>query len=294
MKKFHIPFTVSEVDRQKKKPMLFRFLIRHKKKSQLNFYLKNTDTGLNREQYLNIVFKSFTFSFLVLFVLLSTTFVLIQVDYAFVWSGSIALVFSIFVLFSQIMYPKLYVSRKERNIEKNLIPALQDMEVQLSSGVPLFSILVNISSAGYGQLSKEFKKAVVKINAGLPQIDVLEELGRNNSSSFFRRTLWQISNGMKAGSDIGIVIRESVKALTNEQLIQIQNYGNKLNPLIMFYMLISVIMPALAIAFLTIITSLVNTAANITIMMYIGLYVFVMLIQVMFIGVIRSSRPSLM
>ena len=157
----------------------------------------------------------------------------------------------------------------------------------------MFSILVNISASDYGALSTEFRKAVIKINTGRTQVEVLEELGEKNSSVFFRRTLWQISNGMKAGSDISIIIRESIKSLNEEQLIQIQDYGNKLNPLIMFYMLISVIMPALAVTFMTIISSLINLPQNTTIMMYIGLFVSVILIQIMFLGVIKSARPSL-
>src|SRR3989338_10168798 len=106
------------------------------------------------------------------------------------------------------IYPKIFVNRKKREIESNLIPALQDMLVQLTSGIPLFSILVNISASDYGALSLEFKKIVRKINAGVSEIDVLEETGEKNPSIFFRRTLWQIINGMRAGSDISVVVRD--------------------------------------------------------------------------------------
>jgi len=167
------------------------------------------------------------------------------------------------------------------------------MLVQLSSGVPLFSILVNISTSSYGELSEEFKKIIRKINAGLPEVEVLDEVGEKSSSILFRRVLWQISNGMKAGSDIFIVIKNNIKSLTQEQLIQIQKYGNKLNPLIMFYMLITIILPALSITFLTIISSLVGLEESTSILMYIGLFIGVVLVQIMFLGVIRSARPSL-
>ena len=292
--KFKIPFTISSIDRLKKRPILFRSFIKHKKKSKLQNYLDNSDTDITREQYLNIVYKSASLTFIVLFALSTTVLAFTRVKLFLVWGLSIALLFSLFVLFSQLIYPKIYISRKQKDIEKNLIPSLGDMLVQLNSGIPLFTIMVNISSSSYGALSREFKKAVKKINAGYPQIEVLEELGENNPSIFFKRTLWQISNGMKAGSDISIVIEDSVKSLNEEQLIQIQNYGNKLNPLIMFYMLISVIMPALAITFLTIIASLINLSQSIGVLIYISLFVFVILIQIVFLGVIKSARPSLL
>jgi len=119
-------------------------------------------------------------------------------------------------------------------------------------------------------------------------------LGEKNSSLFFRRTLWQISNGMKAGGDISIIIHDSIHSLNEEMLIQIQNYGNKLNPMIMFYMLISVIIPALSITFLTVISSIINLGESVTMGMFAFLFVFVVLLQVMFLGIIKSIRPSLM
>ncbi|MGC9309342.1 MAG: hypothetical protein ACP5D2_01450 [Candidatus Nanoarchaeia archaeon] len=99
---------------------------------------------------------------------------------------------------------------------------------------------------------------------------------------------------MRAGSDMEVVIRESINSLSEEQLLQIQEYGNKLNPLIMFYMLVSVIMPALAITFLTVLSSMVNMPGNTTKAMFIGLFILVVLVQVMFLGIIKSKRPSLL
>ena len=122
----------------------------------------------------------------------------------------------------------------------------------------------------------------------------MEELGERNTSSYFRRTLWQISNGMKAGSDISIVVRENIKFLNEEQILQIQTYGGKLNPVIMFYLLASVILPALSITFLTVISSMLNLNSVTTTGLFIGLFVMVVLVQVMFLGVVRSLSPRLL
>ena len=292
--KFRIPFTISSIDRLRKTSKSFTKFVKPKKRSKLKAYLQNADVKITREEYIAVSIKSFLVFFAVLYLISSTILYLVDVNNPFGNALILALVFSLFVSFSQLVYPKVYSSRKQKNIEKNLISALEDILVQLTSGIPLFTILVNISSAGYEELSGEFKKAVRKINAGFPQIEVLEELGEKNVSLYFRRTLWQISNGMKAGSDIALVIRDSIKALNEEQVLQIQTYGNKLNPLIMFYMLISVILPALAITFLTIISSLVSLPETLTVLMFVALFIFVILIQIVFLGAIKSARPSLL
>ncbi len=292
--KFHIPLTLAGIERLKRRAKFFISKVKYKKNSKLRNFLKNVDVDLSREEYIGICLRTLLFSFILLFVVSTTVLALLRVNLFYLFSFLIAFLFSMFIFFSQMIYPQIYVSRRQRDIERNLISALQDILVQLNSGVPLFGILVNISSANYGELSVEFKKAVKRINAGEPETEVLDDLAKKNLSPFFRRTLWQISNGMKAGSDLGIVIEDSIKALNEEQIIQIQNYGNKLNPLIVFYMLISVIIPSLSITFLTIISSMVDLDKNMTMMLFIGLFVFVILIQIMFLGVIKSRRPSLL
>ncbi len=292
--KFHIPFTFSNIDRLKKRPLLLKALQQRKKYSKLDYYLENSDSGVTREQYLNISAYSFIMSFIIVFTVITTILFLTKVTSPLMLALVITIFCSGFVVFAQFVYPRVHYNKKQRELEKNLLPALEDVLVQLSSGVPLFNILVNISISDYGEISTEFKKAVRKINAGVPQIEVLEELGEKNSSPYFRRTLWQISNGMKSGSDISTVIKGSLRLLNEEQIVQIQNYGNKLNPLVMFYMLVTIILPALAITFLTIIASMVGLNKNITMVLYGGLFMFTVFIQVMFLGAIRSARPTLL
>ncbi len=291
--KFRPPFSILSMERLRKRPLMFKFLQNHKRDSKITYYLENSDAGIDREHYLNLCLINVIATLIAIYVLSTTALVIAGVNLPYIISLAIALLFGLFVFSTQIMYPKVYFLRKQKNLERNLMPGLEDILVQLSSGVPLFNIMVNISTSDYGELSVEFKKAVHKINAGIPQIEVLEELGETNSSIYFRRALWQISNGMKSGNDISTIIKDSLRGLNEEQVIQIQNYGNKLNPLIMFYMLVTIILPALAVTFLTIISSMVGLGKNLTIAMYLGMFGMVVLVQIMFLGIIRSSRPTL-
>ena len=292
--KFKIPFLFGSINKAKQRSKIFQRFIKGKRNTLFEKQLESAGLDLSREEYLSICINGFVFSFVMVFILASTSFVLLRVDNILLFSLGLAVLFSSFVFFSRLVYPKVYDGRKQKEIERSLISVLQDMLVQLNSGIPLFSILVNISSSDYGVLSEEFEKIVRKINAGYAQVDVLEEVGENNSSVFFRRALWQISNGMRSGGDISIVVQESIKSLSEEQLIQIQTYGNKLNPTIMFYMLVSIIIPALSITFLTVLSSMIKLSSSTTMIAFWILFVVVMLIQVMFLGTIKSIRPSLL
>lgn len=292
--KFYIPFTFSDIEILKRKSKFLLPIIKPSKKTKLEENLINCDTNISREEYLAICLRVFIFIFLILFAVFTTILGFIGIRLFYLIALGLAFLFSCFVFFSQIVYPRIYVSRRQRDIERNLIPALEDILIQINSGIPLFNVLVNVSSENYGELSIELKKAVKRISSGQHESQVLDDLGKKNPSVFFRRTLWQISSGMKSGSDLSVVIKESIKALSEEQLIQIQNYGNKLNPLVVFYMLIAVIIPSLSITFMTILSSMMNIEKTMTILLFIGLFVFVVLVQIMFLGLIKSRRPSLL
>ena len=103
-----------------------------------------------------------------------------------------------------------------------------------------------------------------------------------------------MSNGMRSGSDLAMIIQEGISNLNEEQEIQIQSYGSKLNPLIMFYMLIAVIFPSLGITFLIIISSILNLPGAITKLILFIIFGFVIFMQIMFVGLIKSRRPSLL
>jgi archaeal flagellar protein FlaJ len=258
----------------------------------LDLYLDQAGIKVDAKEYLSMCIASTTF-FFVLFSLLSIP--VLQKFNLDPMVGPFAVLFvTLFIFAQQVMYPKLKSNKRIRGIERNLIPALQNMLVQLSSGVPLFNTIAIISDEGYGGISDQFRIAVRKINAGRPQIAVLEEIAKNNPSIHFRRTLWQIINGMKTGTDMSDVIKLSIDNLSEEQVIQIQRYGSQLNPLAMFYMMIAVVIPALGVTLIMVLSSFLGLAAATTKFVFWGLLILIFFFQLMFLGMLKTRRPNLL
>ena len=297
--KLKIPFTFSDIEIAKRKCKYF-LKFSNNKESKITRYLKNTGVDIDKRTYLAICYRNFFYNLLITSVIFTSILGLTpyiglpSIENFLITGFGIALLTSGFILMNQYNYPRIYSLNKKRDLEKNLIPVLQDMLVQLNSGVPLFRIIANISGSDYGEVSSEFKKIISEINAGSQQIVAIEKYGKINTSEYFRRVLWQISNGMRAGSDMSIIINEEVKNLGKEQAIQIQSYGSKLNPLVMFYMLIAVILPSLGITFLIILASLLNFSGTFIKTILVFLFLGVIFIQIMFLGVIKSRRPTLL
>ncbi len=260
----------------------------------LRLYLKQAESDLSVKEYLSMCFLScllFFGFFSIFFILILSS---VGIDNPFLFGLVISLVVVFFVFFQQLFYPKVYAHRRIRSIEKNLLSVLQNVLIELNSGVPLFDILVNISQGEYGEVSKEFTKVVREINAGRPQIDALEDMAAVNPSLFFRRAVWQLVNGMKSGANMSNVVNEIINSLSEEQVLQIQKYGGQLNPLAMFYMLVVVIAPSLGMTFLIILSSFISLSNFATKMIFWSLYGIVIFFQMMFMGIIKSRRPNLL
>ncbi len=265
----------------------FKFLHSH-----LDLELKQAGLAIDTETYLASIYNNTFFTFVVLCIVFAVLLKLTGKPVAY--SLLFAVVLTLVLLPRQFAKPKLLAKRRVTSIEQNLLAALQQMLIQLRSGVPLFNILVDIANSDYGELSKEFSKAVKAINAGIPADVALADLAEETPSLYFRRAVWQISNGLKAGSDMENVIADIINSLAEQQLIAIQQYGSKLNPLAMFYMLIAVILPALAITFTIVLTSLISLSEITLKFLLFGIYFFVLFFQFIFLGLIKSNRPALL
>lgn len=194
-----------------------------------------------------------------------------------------------FILFFITSYPGLQISKRVKEFDKNLPFAIRHLLVQVKSGVPLFEALVSVSEGNYGLISVEFKKAVKDISTGTPETEALEKLAYNNPSMYFRRSIWQIINTFKAGSNLSETLEIMVKNLTNEQKVLIRKYGSQLNPMAMMYMMVAVIIPSLGITFMIILSSF--SGFEITRMLFWSILGFITFFQFMFIGFIKGKRP---
>jgi len=215
--------------------------------------------------------------------MLGTTFVMITMVCSFSIS---ALVFTYLVF-----YPKLVVVRRLKDLDRNLLYGLRDLTVQIKAGVPLFDAMISISRKDYGKFSDEMRDAVKKISTGVSSTEALEDLALKNPSLNFRRSIWQMVNSIRTGTDLGRTLDSVVDNISNEQRVQIKKYGSQLNPLAMMYMMMGVILPSLGITFLIILSSF--SGLPITKTFFWMILIVLLIFQFAFVGIVKSRRPSI-
>jgi pilus assembly protein TadC len=120
--------------------------------------------------------------------------------------------------------------------------------------------------------------------------DALNEAVEFTPSANFRKILWQIINAQQTGADISTALKSVVDQITKEQLIEIKEYGRRLNPLAMFYMIIAVILPSIGITMFIILSTFLELTLELPVL--ISIAVFLGFMQFMFLAMIKSTRPS--
>jgi flagellar protein FlaJ len=104
-----------------------------------------------------------------------------------------------------------------------------------------------------------------------------------------RRIFWQVLNSLKTGSEISGALTAVFDQIVREQQIAVKEYGRKLNPLAMFYMMIAVIVPSLGTIMLIVLSTFLGLDLNL--LFFSVIIVANVLVQIMFLVIIKAQRP---
>ncbi|MFH1404124.1 MAG: type II secretion system F family protein [Candidatus Altiarchaeota archaeon] len=190
------------------------------------------------------------------------------------------------------MIPKVGIKQRAMLIDRDLEFMLKDMQIQLSSGVPLFDTLVNIARGEYGECSLISGGIIQEVEQGKSITEVLDNVGMWSPSEHLRKTLWQIVNAIKSGSDVV----ESLNAISNDIRIEKENrikaYGKELNLWGLIYMMCGIVIPSMGVTLLVILSSFMGRTFINEQLFYLILLI-VAIFHAFFISFVKSKRPNI-
>jgi len=254
--------------------------------------LKEAGYDIEPAEYLSMAFINSAAFFVIFQLLFFSLFFYVQekaLIYSLTFSSLPSICVAFLLFFVTGKYPYIIAGKKGERIDKNLIFALKDLLLQVSSGVGLYNSMISISKSSYGEVSEEFDKAVKKINLGMPVDKALEIIATESRSEYLRRTMWQILNTVRAGASIEGALRSIISSLLTDQRAKIRDYAHELNLWSLIYMLFAVAIPSIGITMLIILSSFAGM--NITTSTLISFIVLSFVVQFVLIGFVKSRRP---
>ncbi|MCK4319344.1 type II secretion system F family protein [Candidatus Micrarchaeota archaeon] len=255
-------------------------------------YLKRemvlADMAIGPVQFMDKVLKSTLITSAVLLILGFLIFGIFNIDWFFIIPMFLVVVPMSFFYF--LSYPSILALKRKREIEYEIVFAGRHLFIALKSGMPLFDAMVGVSK-GYGSISKEFNRIVEKITVGVPMTQAIREVIMNSPSPAFKRIAMQIANSISSGSDVANALNIVLDQIFKEQVIELKTYGQRLNPMIMFYMIFGIIFPSIGVAFAIILLSLLG-GGNVSSSFLGFVFIFIGVVQFLFLAMIESSRPK--
>ena len=190
----------------------------------------------------------------------------------------------------RILAVKSQIAVRRNEIDRDVLFAGRYLLVKLNSGQPLVNALAEASNS-YGMANKYFKEIMRDIDLGKPVEDALSEAAEYSPSRKFKKIIFQISNALKIGIDVSKFLEATLDEIVNEQILEIKEYGEKLNSITLLYLLIGVVMPSLGMTLLTMGVSVVSGVSDIV---FYGMTLFgLTLLQLVFVFVYKAIRPNL-
>ena len=222
---------------------------------------------------------------------LMLTLALLFVAFGFVQSINVLFVLLLFpVLFAYFLhFADVRIIQLSRQVDQELTFAGRFLIIESEAGVPLHETFVNVARS-YEHVGLYFQEVVDKVELGTGMEDAINDVIEYVPSESLRKMFWQILNSLRTGSEIADSLKVAIDQIVREQRIEVVEYGRKLNPLAMFYMMVAVIFPSLGATMLIVMATFIGFELSLPILLVgAGLLIFV---QFMFLAAIRSQRPA--
>ncbi len=205
-----------------------------------------------------------------------------------------AIVFAVVFLLSNLMLrsiPLMKLNSKKAYLESDLLYSVRHLLLKLESGSALLNSLESVSQLKT-KSSSYFKQLLFDVSMGMPLEDAIEKAIEYSPSKAYSKLLIEIKTSLKTGADLQSTLKNTLEDITKEHLIHIQEYGKKLNPMSMFYMIIGAILPSLGTAMLIVASSMMNIEVNFGLLAFVLFLLLVL--QIFFVISFRSLKPEVM
>jgi len=206
---------------------------------------------------------------------------------------------AVFILPSPLLFfmqktqlPAMKCRSKVRDIEKNLLRALNYMEIQLKSGVTLYYTIYDVANSDFGLISKIFRDVVKRINKGQSEIHALEDATVNIPSNMFRTCIHQITTSLIVGVELTSVLSDIRRNLCNKQSSEIKEYGAVLKTFVPLNVILCHAFPAAAIVIVVIIFSFMGVSVQ-PVLLFSLIIAYIFFSNITFLYLFKIKKPNM-
>ncbi len=241
----------------------------------LKYKLKRADSKLSSFQYVYQTLSMTIFSFIGIAVIL---FLISKKDL-----NKFIIMFSVLILSTPLIYKFWYnvilvqINKLGREIENDLLFILEYLLVSLESGLPIGNAIENLSKINRPG-AHFFKRIYTEFKTGKSFKESLAEGVDFAPSKSVKQLIKKIKDSTEVGVDLEGVLVNFIKESSDQKLLAIKSFSKKLNPIIMMYLLLGIVLPSLGVTFFILAASLLEMTPSmlriVLVFIFLGMFAF--------------------
>ena len=207
-----------------------------------------------------------------------------------VWISFVLLLISgVFTFFFFINKPAHDVLKAKKATESEIVSAIRFLILELRSEHSLYNA-ISVTSDNFTLIGIYFDEIVNDVKLGRTMEAALNNAVELCPSIHLRSVYWQLLNSLQTGADITESLTVLLGDIVDEQKIKVEEYGRELNALSLFYMMVAIIIPTIGLTILFAVLTFLGFTISIWVLLV--LWIFLSLIQYIFLKFSSNRRPS--
>ncbi len=258
-----------------------------KKNPELKLKLKKAGSKQTPFQYMHQTLFMTLFSYIALLVII---FLFFKRNISMMFLMFFLSVFLLFIIFKfWLGYVDVQISKYGRELDGDLLFISEYFLVSLESGLPLGNAIERFSRLKRPG-GKFFKVLYTDFQTGKDLESALRDASVYSPSESLRVLLKRLQDSLTIGVDLKTVLENFIKESSDKKIIEIKSYSKKLNPIIMMYLLMGIVLPSLGITFFILGATVMNITADFLKYILIFVFLIMFLFQYMSYGAFKFSK----
>ncbi len=184
------------------------------------------------------------------------------------------------------------ISKIGRELDSDLLFVSEYLLVSLESGLPLGNAIQRISRLNRPG-GKFFNRVFTEFKTGKDLETALDEASTYSASENLRVLLKRLKDSLTIGVDLKTVLENYIEESSEKKIIEIKGYSKKLNPIIMMYLLLGIVVPSLGITFFILAATLLEMTPQLLKLILICIFLVMFAFQYITYTLFKFSKSTL-
>lgn len=261
-----------------------------RKNPQIKLKLKKAGSKQTPFQY---VYQSVTMTMFSILALAIIIFLATKSNFIYMIIGFSILIFIAPLLYGfWFSYVDVQIRKAGRELDGDLLFVSEYFLVSLESGLPLGNAIQNLSRLQRPG-GRFFKKVYTEFNTGKDLEQALEESSDFCPSESMKILLKRLKDSLSIGIDLKIILNNFVADASEKKILDIKAFSKKLNPTIMMYLLLGVVLPSLGVTFFILAAAILEMTPELLKVVLVFIFLLMFGFQYISYSIFKFSKSTL-